>query len=137
MSEYDGSDDVEITMTQLYKAQEVLLRGIAFTPREHQYTALEQIIMDFKPPGKSTKQWIKECQDAMIQGYINSDNVFRRAKADYKEDINQGEHDFIALYSGLNYATTHGLWTAEYQPLLFPNGRDFDEEPDPHEEGGI
>lgn len=89
------------------------------------------ILADFTPRGQTKAQWIRECQDVMIQGYIDNDNVFRRAFSPEDGDLDKEEHRLFALYEGLHHATMNGLWKPEYQKLL--NLAEEDE----HEEGGI
>lgn len=133
MSDYESDRMLNIPLSAVLNAEQILLRGITYTPRKDQYNQLEMILADFTPRGQTKAQWIRECQDVMIQGYIDNDNVFRRALCPEDGDLGPEEHRLFALYEGLHHATMNGLWQPEYQKLLNLTEEDEDE----HEEGGI
>jgi len=130
MKDWSSPELRNVPMNKFYEAQRVLMNGIIYTPRQCRYSQLEEIARDFKPQGQGEKSWLSECMNAVIHGYVNDDNVFRRAQEN-KKDLTQEQHETVAMLRGLDHIMRHGQWTGKYIELL-----NLDEK-DEHEEGGV
>ena len=116
-SDFDDTEEVEVSMTSFYRVQQVLMNSLAYTPRKERYAALEIIINDFKPREVPSKVWKGLFQNEIIASWVDNDHVFRRLDTPYVP-LTPEQREIKAYYAGLDYATVNGLWDDHYRSLL-------------------
>lgn len=106
----DPEDYSSLDLRAYYDMLKGFVRRVVQSPEPTQSYLL--VAEQFKPEGTHPKAWRRSCIDALVDGWINEDDVFRRARG--KKPVGLVGQKIAAYRDGLDYVMREGSWPEPY-----------------------
>lgn len=99
-----------VSMTAYYSVQRYLADAIEDSSRP--VASWESVVEEFRPKGRSSRAWFRECIDELIAGWTASSDEIMLALHGVKCSLR--ERYRVAYRCGLDHAMNAGSWPRHY-----------------------